>query len=160
MMVKIYASPLGEIILAADGGAITGLWFRGQKYECSGLEPQAETKPEDAAVLELAVKWLDAFFAGREPKLDFMVIPHGTDFQKKVWAELMNIPYGSTVSYGSIAKKLGCRSARAVGAAIGKNPVSLVIPCHRVVGANGKLTGYAGGIERKKRLLALENKFT
>ena len=160
MMKDIYFSPLGEIILAAEGGAITGLWFKGQKYECAGLGPRTENTQEDAAVLTLAAEWLDAYFEGKEPELNFSVMPRGTDFQKKVWAELMNIPYGNTASYGSVAQKLACRSARAVGTAVGRNPVSIIIPCHRVLGAGGKLTGYAGGIERKLKLLELENKFT
>ena len=159
MKKQIYSSPLGEIILAAHGGALTGLWFKGQMYEQAGLEKQprseAET-PEDRAVLAKAARGLDGYFAGKAPEIDFPVQPQGTAFQKQVWAALREIPYGETVSYGTLAKRLGCRSARAVGAAVGRNPVSVLIPCHRVLGSSGALTGYAGGVERKKALLKLE----
>lgn len=159
METREWTSPLGPILLAAQGGALTGLWFRGQKYEQAGLErPFAgEEMPEaDRAVLDRAEAWLERYFAGERPVIDFPLAPEGTEFQKRVWALLREIPYGETVSYGQLAARLGCPSARAVGAAVGRNPISLLIPCHRVLGADGSLTGYAGGLERKRRLLALE----
>lgn len=156
---KLYTSPLGEIILAAHGGALIGLWFEGQKYEQAGLEkldPAGADPERDQAVLDKAACWLGKYFAGEAPAVDFAVAPQGTAFQKRVWAALQAIPYGETVSYGALAEGLGCRSARAVGAAVGRNPVSVIIPCHRVLGSGGALTGYAGGLERKTALLELE----
>ncbi len=165
MTEKSVPSPLGEILLAARDGALCGLWFRGQKYERAGLAgagPAAAEEGGDGAVLERACRWLNAYFAGGDPVRDFPIAPRGTDFQKRVWAALEEIPYGETVSYGQLARRIGCASARAIGAAVGRNPISLLIPCHRVLGAGGALTGYAGGLERKERLLALErgNKLT
>lgn len=152
MVTTQYASPLGKILLAGENGALCGAWFEGQKYYpadigADGCDP----------VFPDAVKWLDDYFAGvvREP--DFPLAPKGTAFQKKVWKELQSIPYGKTVTYGALAEKIGCRSARAVGGAVGRNPASVIIPCHRVVGSDGGLTGYAGGVERKIFLLKLEN---
>ena len=156
---RSYTSPLGEIILAAHAGALVGLWFKGQKYEQAGLEKlpaQPDGRGEDKAVLDEAARWLDEYFDGRAPAITFPLAPQGTDFQKRVWAELRAIPYGETATYGALAGRVGCRSARAVGAAVGRNPISILIPCHRLVGADGSLTGYAGGLERKKALLKLE----
>ena len=156
---RIYASPLGEIILSAHGGALVGLWFRGQKYEQAGLEKLCAAGSDadaDRKVLGQAARWLDGYFSGQKPEIDFPIAPPGTDFQKRVWAELRRIPYGETATYGALARRLGCASARAVGAAVGRNPVSILVPCHRVLGSTGSLTGYAGGIERKRRLLELE----
>ena len=153
-----YSSPLGEIILSAEDGALSGLWFRGQQYECAGtdIEPEKLGFGSDSPVLRDACKWLDAYFSGEKPEIDIRLAAKGTPFRQRVWAELMKIGYGHTVSYGELAHMIGCRSARAVGAAVGKNPISIIIPCHRVLGADGSLTGYAGGIERKKSLLRLE----
>ena len=156
---QIYESPLGEIILAAHGGALAGLWFKGQKYEQAGLGKLSGSEAEgqaDKTVLAMAARWLDGYFAGEAQEVDFLVQPHGTAFQRRVWAALLEIPRGETLSYGALAQRLGCRSARAVGAAVGRNPVSVIIPCHRVLGSGGALTGYAGGIERKRTLLELE----
>lgn len=151
-----YLSSLGRIILASDGEAIVGLWFEGQKHFGASLD-EAHTE-KSLAVFEQADRWLDVYFSGREP--DFMppLQLRGTSFQKSVWGYLLTIPYGHTVTYGEIAAALGLSPgcARAVGGAVGRNPISIIIPCHRVMGANGGLTGYAGGIERKKRLLELE----
>ncbi len=154
-----YTSPLGEILLAADEAGLFGAWFAGQKYFARGLDASAPAG--DLPALEAAARWLEVYFSGREP--DFTPPLHlvGTRFQKEVWALLLTVPYGETTTYGSIAgqlaQKQGVRvSARAVGGAVGRNPVSLIIPCHRGVGADGSLTGYAGGIERKRRLLVLE----
>lgn len=157
MKTAIVPSPLGEILLAAEGGALCGLWFAGQKYEGAGLPADVEriSAAEDE-ILSRAARWLTAYFAGEAPALDFPLAPRGTVFQKRVWQALTEIPYGSTSSYGLLAETLGCKSARAVGAAVGRNPISILIPCHRVLGADGGLTGYAGGLARKQALLALE----
>ena len=155
-----YHSPLGEILLAADGEGLRGLWFAGQKYFARGLA--AETAEQETPVLAEAKRWLDVYFSGREPDFTPPLHPAGSAFQRAVWALLLQIPYGRTTTYGALAKALSAArglpgmSAQAVGGAVGHNPVSLIIPCHRVVGANGSLTGYAGGIEKKVRLLVLE----
>lgn len=155
-----YQSPLGEILLAADDMGLTGLWFYGQKYFALHLDKSHEEKP--CPVLEQAKLWLNIYFSGQNP--DFSVPLHleGTEFQKDVWEILLDIPYGTTVTYGKIAavlaqkKGLEHMSAQAVGNAVGHNPVSVIVPCHRVLGSNGSLTGYAGGLERKIKLLELE----
>lgn len=156
-----YQSPLGEILLAADNIGLTGLWFEGQKYYACGLDREHDQKK--APVFEEVRRWLDIYFSGKEP--DFMLPIHiqGSPFQIEVWEILRRIPYGETMTYGEIAKRLAGErglsemSARAVGGAVGRNRISVIIPCHRVVGSDGSLTGYAGGIDRKKKLLTLEN---
>ena len=156
-----YDSPLGSILLAADGRGLTGLWFDGQKYFAQALP--AECIARETPVLTEAKRWLDIYFAGREP--DFMPLLHpvGSAFRQSVWEMLLRIPYGQVVTYGEIARRLAERqglpqmSAQAVGGAVGHNAISVIIPCHRVVGANGSLTGYAGGLDRKMKLLALEH---
>ena len=151
-----YASPLGGILLAADGEGLTGLWFEGQKFYARGLDTEHEEK--DLPVFGQAAHWLDTYFAGKEP--DFTPPLHliGTPFQLTIWQELLAIPYGRTETYGGLAQRCSRSdtTARAVGGAVGRNPVSVIVPCHRVVGADRNLTGYAGGTERKARLLALE----
>ena len=155
-----YRSPLGTILLAADDTGLTGLWFEGQKYFAQGLDKETEEK--DLSVLQTARRWLDVYFSGQKP--DFQVPLHfqGTAFQKAVWEILSSIPYGETTTYGTIAKQLAAKrglshlSAQAVGSAVGHNKISIIVPCHRVIGADGSLTGYAGGIWRKEKLLALE----
>lgn len=156
-----YHSPLGKIILAGEGEALKGLWFEGQKYFGSTLG--GETVGAGLPVLDQAVRWLDLYFSGEEPDFTPPLSLTGTPFQKRVWEFLLTIPYGRTTTYGEIAGRLfgegeeGQRtSARAVGSAVGRNPISLIVPCHRVVGAGGRLTGYAGGLERKEKLLLLE----
>lgn len=147
-------SPLGTLTIAAAGDAITALVIEGQNYADRHLA--GEGKARRTPVLLAAKDWLDAYFSGGNPDPDALRIdPAGTEFQKRVWLELQRIPYGTTVSYGALAERLGS-SARAVGGAVGRNPVSILIPCHRVVGADGSLTGYAGGVENKRRLLRLE----
>ncbi len=148
-----YSSPLGEILLAADDHALTGLWFVGQKHFPAFSENTAQFA--ETALLLAAKAWLEDYFSGKPTDFTPPLAPDGTPFQQRVWAALTTIPCGQTVTYGRLAQKLGCKSARAVGGAVGKNPISILIPCHRVVGAEG-LTGYAGGLERKKALLALE----
>ena len=149
-----YASPLGDMLIAASGESVTGLWFYGARHFAAGLEENArEGCPQ---VIRDTVRWLDIYFSGAQP--DFMppVELHGTEFCRAVWAELMKIPRGETRSYGDVAKRLGVNSAQAVGAAVGRNPVCIIVPCHRVVGANRSLVGYAAGLYKKERLLALE----
>ena len=155
-----YQSPMGRILLAADDAGLTGLWFEGQKYFASRLGSTYEKR--DIPVLAEAKRWLAVYFSGRKP--DFSVPLHltGTDFQNAVWELLCTIPYGQTSTYGEIAERLAVKrgvphmSARAVGGAVGRNAISIMIPCHRVVGRSGSLTGYAGGIDRKVQLLLLE----
>lgn len=190
-----YSSPLGKIILASDGTALTGLWFddagrfcmpdvrqenlkpaknaaAGRRY--SVAVPVADKKTDDAGgsgaeykerqlpVFELAARWLDMYFAGKKPDFTPPLSMRGTRFRRDVWEILLTIPYGKTVTYGEIADRISKRrgggrvSAQAVGGAVAHNPISLIVPCHRVIGADGSLTGYAGGLERKARLLELE----
>ncbi len=155
-----YSSPLGEILLAADEVGLTGLWFYGQKYFAADL---AEESTEGTTpVLEQAKEWLDIYFSGNEPNFTPPLHPIGSDFRREVWDILLKIPYGKTVTYGDISRELAEKkatakmSAQAVGGAVGHNEISIIIPCHRVVGANGSLTGYAGGIDKKVSLLTLE----
>ena len=149
-----YLSPLGEMLLASDGERLTGLWFVGQAHCAAGLDPAA--RQQTLPVFEQTKAWLTLYFRGEKtpplPPLGWKDTP----FREAVWKSLLMIPRGSTVTYGDIARELGCLSARAVGGAVGRNPISILVPCHRVVGADGRLTGYAGGAERKKALLALE----
>lgn len=155
-----YSSPIGGILLAADETGLTGLWFEGAKYYAAGLGAEYEEKT--TPVLERTKEWLTVYFSGREP--DFLPPIHakGTPFQLEVWKILGKIPYGKTVTYGQIAEEAARQkgtpkmSARAVGSAVGHNKISIIIPCHRVIGANGNLTGYAGGVDKKVKLLALE----
>jgi len=153
-----YISPLGEITMTADGSAVTGLWFAGQKYYPDLTDCVSAPCP----VLDACRDWLDAYFAGKAPKELPPLAPRGSAFRQAVWAELLKIPYGETTTYGAIAAELARQrgvpavSAQAVGGAVGHNPISVLIPCHRVVGAGGSLTGYAAGIGRKRALLTLE----
>lgn len=149
-----YASPLGPILLAADETGLTGLWFEGQKYFPSflGVEYQEKETP----ILTETVRWLDVYFSGKDPDILPPLHPQGSPFRQTVWDILLTIPRGQTMTYGEIARRLGVHSAQAVGGAVGHNPISILIPCHRVVGSDGSLTGYAGGVERKARLLQLE----
>ncbi len=155
-----YESPLGSILLAADEIGLTGLWFAGQKYFAPNMQKEKEEK--NLPLFQQAKKWLDIYFSGKEP--DFRLPLHftGTDFQNEVWEILYGIPYGQTTTYGDIAAQIAQKkgikkmSARAVGNAVAHNKISIIVPCHRVVGKNGKLTGYAGGIDKKAALLKLE----
>ena len=154
-----YASPLGGMTLVSDGTALVGLYFDGQKYAAQGLD--ATRTQKNLLIFEEARRWLDVYFSGRKPDFTPPTAPAGTAFQQSVWEILRTIPYGQTVTYGAIARRIeqntGCRmSAQAVGGAVGRNPISILIPCHRVVGTNGSLTGYAGGIDKKERLLRWE----
>ena len=154
-----YASPFGPITLASDGTSLVGLWFDGQKYFADTLED--EHKQKSLPVFEEARRWLDLYFSGKEPSFLPPLAPKATPFRKKVWDILLSIPYGQTMTYGEIAKTIAREqssrmSAQAVGGAVGHNPISIIVPCHRVVGTNGSLTGYADGIDKKVQLLTLE----
>ena len=150
-----YESPLGKILLVANERALTGLHFHGEKYY-PAIDPVWQFKP-DAKFIVRARGQLDEYFAGQRTEFDLPVEPAGTAFQRGVWRALQKIPYGATTHYGALAQRIGQPTAsRAVGAANGRNPISIVIPCHRVIGANGDLTGYAGGLDRKQALLRLE----
>lgn len=157
----IYDSPVGKLTLSGDDVNITGLWIEGQKYFGRTLEDGAVCEPS-CEVFSKVRRWLDHYFRGEQEEITFPLAPKGSDFQKSVWDILREIPYGETITYGEIAKELSKRqgkasvSAQAVGGAVARNPISILIPCHRVVGANGSLTGYAGGIGRKIKLLTLE----
>ena len=160
--IQHYQSPLGGILLASDGTVLTGLWFDGQKYFADTLAEKHEER--ELSIFEDTKRWLDIYFSGREPDFtpEIKLAVKETEFRKNVWEILCSIPYGRTMTYGTIAdilaKKQGIArmSAQAVGGAVGHNPISLIIPCHRVVGANGSLTGYAGGIDKKRWLLKKE----
>lgn len=155
-----YESPLGGITLASDGQTLSGLWFDGQKYFADTL-----TKDHTEAnlpIFEETVRWLDIYFSGKAPDFTPPLLMKTTDFRKAVWEIMLTIPYGHTMTYGEIAAKIAAQrgltsmSAQAVGGAVGHNSISLIIPCHRVVGTDGSLTGYAGGIDKKMQLLAME----
>ena len=159
-----YLSPLGKMLLAADDIGLVGAWFEGQKY--FGKFPGHRDfvfEEKENCILKDALRWLDIYFSGQKP--DFLPKLHliGTDFQREVWDILLEISYGQTVTYGEIARKIADKrglktmSAQAVGSAVGHNRVSVIVPCHRVIGSDGSLTGYAGGIERKIKLLDIEN---
>ncbi|WP_026762570.1 methylated-DNA--[protein]-cysteine S-methyltransferase [Selenomonas artemidis] len=152
-----YTSLLGGITLASDGIALTGLYFDGE----TGCPPCDAAHKKDLPVFGEAMRWLDLYFAGHEPDFSPTLNPTGTAFQQAVWAILRTIPYGATTSYGTIARRIEQKtkkrmSAQAVGGAVGRNPISIIIPCHRVLGADGSLTGYAGGLDKKEYLLGLE----
>ena len=154
-----YASPFGPITLASDGTSLVGLWFDGQKYFAATLEDAHKQK--SLPVFEEARRWLDIYFSGKAPDFLPPLAPKATPFRKKVWDILLSIPYGQTMTYGEIAKAIAREqssrmSAQAVGGAVGHNPISIIVPCHRVVGTNGSLTGYADGIDKKVQLLTLE----
>ena len=151
-----YDSPLGGMTMAGDGTHLVGLWFDGQKHFADTLDQQHETL-DDLPVFEETRRWLDLYFAGEIPDFTPALFMRGNDFRCSVWEILLTIPYGQTMTYGEIARQIGKPDAfQAVGGAVSHNPISLIIPCHRVVGADGSLTGYAGGIEMKRRLLERE----
>ena len=154
-----YESPLGGMTLASDGDALTGLWFDGQQH--FGETLSADRQVASLSVFAEACRWLDCYFSGKNPEFTPALFLRGTPFRRLVWQQLLLIPYGQVITYGQLADRLSgqtCRhvSARAVGGAMGHNPVSLIVPCHRVVGTGGSLIGYAGGTERKAWLLQLE----
>ncbi len=155
-----YDSSLGGITIASDGESLTGLWFDGQKYFGDTLSGEYENR--SLLVFEQTKQWLDIYFSGKEPNFTPELKMIATEFRKEVWEIMLAIPYGQTMTYGEIAEKISLKrglvrmSAQAVGGAVGHNSISLIIPCHRVVGSDGSLTGYAGGIDKKLQLLTLE----
>jgi methylated-DNA-[protein]-cysteine S-methyltransferase len=158
----VYESPAGRLLLASDGVNLTGLWIKGQKYFAATLDDCAIRK-DDLKIFDRARDWLDRYFAGEQPPIsELPLAPRGTKFRQMVWNELIGIPYGDVATYGEIARRIAAQtgartmSARAIGGAVGHNPISIIIPCHRVVGSNGGLTGYAGGLDTKALLLNLE----
>jgi len=151
------ATPLGAIRLVARGGRLAGVYFDGQKYDARE-GPDWRDVPDDPLLRE-AARQVDAYFAGRLARFDLVLGPDGTPFQQRVWRAIAAVPTGTTITYGELAQRVGSPSAvRAAGAATGRNPLSIVVPCHRIVGAGGALTGYAGGLDRKRALLALERR--
>ncbi len=153
---SVYNSPIGALYLVSDGTVLTGLFFDAEKI----LSKMKKGK-ENVPAFDTTKRWLDIYFSGKEPDFLPPIKLKGTPFREEVWKLLGSIPYGTTVSYGDLAKVLAARhgkkmSAQAVGGAVGKNPISIIIPCHRVIGANGKLIGYGGGLDKKKYLLELE----
>lgn len=157
-----YKSPIGDLLLASDENSITGLWIKGQKYTESTM-PKGMIERNDIPVLREGIEWLDDYFSKKKPELSRLPLaPSGSVFRQQIWKILTEIPYGELITYGDIAaeaaKRMGKEriSAQAVGGAVGHNPIAIIIPCHRVVGAKGNLTGYAGGIEKKAYLLRHE----
>lgn len=158
-----YNSPVGKILLASKDNKLIGLWIEGQKYFLRNLDKEIQEK-DDEAILISAKNWLDRYFNGEKPEISELELnPIGSEFARKVWEILCSILYGKVTTYGEIAKKMAKlmnkekMSAQAIGGAVGHNPISIIIPCHRVVGTNGSLTGYAGGIDKKIKLLEHEN---
>lgn len=157
-----YQSPLGKILIVSDEQNLIGLWIDGQKYYLNGLK-QELIQNDETKVLKRTKEWLNRYFKGERPNINELPLaPIGSEFRQNVWKILREIPYGETITYGEIAKKIAkimnkkTMSAQAVGNAVGHNPISIIIPCHRVIGSNGDLTGYAGGIDKKAKLLKLE----
>ena len=156
-----YCSPLGRMTLVSNGKELTGLWFEGQKYSSIAQDSIAHDK-DDLPVFQETIRWLDTYFGGEIPDFTPPIKMHGTAFRQMVWEILLTIPYGQTTTYGEIArrvaheKKVPVMSAQAVGGAVGHNDIALIIPCHRVVGKNGSLTGYAAGLDKKAYLLKME----
>ncbi|MEG0275597.1 MAG: methylated-DNA--[protein]-cysteine S-methyltransferase [Coprobacillus sp.] len=158
-----YISPLGNIAIASDGEYLLGLWLEGQKYFLGDLKEEM-IKKDNLDLFEKTRSWLDQYFSKQQPLISQLPLkPQGSEFRKEVWKILCEIPYGEVTTYGDIAREVARRmnkstmSAQAVGGAVGHNPISIIIPCHRVVGTNGSLTGYAGGIDKKIKLLEIEN---
>ena len=160
MFERIIQTPIGEVRLRSDGKSLTGLWFVGQVNDAK-YNRDIEIK-DDLPIFEQVEIWLESYFSGKQTPITILLQPKGTIFQEEVWKILQEIPYGETMTYGDIAQRIAKEkgvatySAQAVGQAVGKNPISILIPCHRVLGKNGTLTGYAGGVHRKEQLLKLE----
>lgn len=155
----VYHSPIGILTLTSHQGKLTGIWYEGSKFM-----PKNLTRQDDLPVFNSVRTWLDDYFAGKKPEAAGLPLsPSGTEFQKLVWSMLLQIPYGKFTTYGALAKEAALTlgkermSAQAIGNAVGRNPISIIIPCHRVLGIDGTLTGYAGGLDRKRFLLDLEN---
>ena len=160
MFERIIQTPLGEVRLRSDGKSLTGLWFVGQVNDAKDNR-DIEIK-DDLPIVEQVETGLESYFSGKQTPITIPLQPKGTNFQERVWQMLQEISYGETMTYGEIAQRIAKEkgvatySAQAVGQAVGKNPISILIPCHRVLGKNGTLTGYAGGVHRKEQLLKLE----
>lgn len=160
MFERMIQTPLGEVRLRSDGKSLTGLWFVGQVNDAKE-HSDIEIK-DDLPIFGQVETWLESYFFGKQTPITFPLQPKGTIFQERVWKILQEIPYGETMTYGEIAQRIAKEkgvatySAQAVGQAVGKNPISILIPCHRVLGKNGALTGYAGGVHRKEQLLRIE----
>jgi methylated-DNA-[protein]-cysteine S-methyltransferase len=151
-----HESPQGQMLLVANDAGLAGVYFDGQKY-LPQVASQWRRDP-DHAMLRQARRELAEYFAGKRKRFELALAPEGTEFQRSVWKAISSVEFGETISYGELAERAGCPgSARAAGAATGRNPLGIIVPCHRIVGANGSLTGYAGGLERKRALLALES---
>lgn len=158
-----WMSPLGEILLSASNDSLNGLWFHDQKYAPESFKATPYSKTSHASkILNLTIDWLQQYFGGEAPHHQALnAQPQGTEFQQLVWQALLTIPSGETTTYAELAQSINKpKAVRAVGTAVGRNPISLFIPCHRVIGANGSLTGYAGGLHRKEALLNLEGTFS
>lgn len=159
MYTTSYPSPLGTLALLSDGENLSGLWLEGSRHFGNKLLHSAVPCPE-LPLFQKTAAWLDGYFRGQIPQNTPPLMPTGTDFQKQVWQQLLAIPYGATCSYGQIAAAVGnSRACQAVGQAVGRNPISIIIPCHRVLGQNGSLTGFAGGIDKKIWLLDHEKRY-
>ena len=160
MFERMIQTPLGEVRLRSDGKSLTGLWFVGQVNDAKDID-DIEIK-NDLPIFLQVESWLERYFSGKQTSITIPLQPKGTSFQQRVWQILQEIPYGETMTYGEIAQRIAKEkgvanySAQAVGQAVGKNPISILIPCHRVLGKDGALTGYAGGIHRKEELLRIE----
>lgn len=158
--INYYESPLGRIMMASDGATLTGLWFEDQKFFAQGLSQ--EYKETDLPIFQHTVEWLNIYFNGKNPDFTLPISIRTTSFRSRVYEILLAIPYGQTMTYGEIANLIAksseskSMSAQAVGGAVGHNPISIIIPCHRVIGSDGRLIGYAGGIDKKAKLLELE----
>lgn len=157
-----YESPVGTLTIACNENGLVGLWLEGQKYFGDEILKEA-TRADDIAILIQTKEWLNRYFTGQKPEISELSLePQGSEFQQIVWKLLCELPYGATTTYGELAKKVAAQmgkqsmSAQAVGGAVGRNPISIIIPCHRVVGADGRLTGYAGGLDKKLNLLEVE----
>ena len=152
-----YESPLGGMTMVSDGIALTALKFDGTRFAFKFADGTSATTT--LPVFDETCRWLDLYFAGRKPDFIPPLAPKGTPFQQRVWGILLTIPYGKTMSYGDVARRISpTMSAQAIGGAVGRNPIGIIIPCHRVIGADGSLTGYGGGLERKRWMLELERK--
>lgn len=159
-----YPSPLGLLRIAIEGDAVTGLWIKDQTYDLATIQGMDWERMEDHPLIEITRDWLDRYFKGERPEpSELPLAPKGSEFRQMVWEILKQIPYGSVTTYGAIAKQVGDKlnkkmSAQAVGGAVGHNPIGIIIPCHRVIGSDGSLTGYAGGLDAKRYLLRLEGR--
>ena len=162
MYTKTVSSPVGDLVLVSDGEYLTGLFIAGQKYFMDGCSKELYEN-NDLEVFHIVEEWLKSYFSGANLSIKSLPLkPAGTNFRQIVWQELLNIPYGDTITYKELGKKVARRlgkssmSSQAIGGAVGHNPISIIIPCHRVIGTDGSLTGYAGGLDKKEYLLALE----